>query len=90
MKNGLVLVAALWFLSPVYAQTAQEACQAKAVSKDGKLLAGAAKNAFMKKCLGETKVASCEERAVSKDGKKLAGAAKNSFIKKCESASEVK
>jgi hypothetical protein len=49
----------------------------KAVSKDGKPLAGAAKASFIKKC--------CESAAVSKDGKPLAGAAKASFIKKCES-----
>ena len=55
------------------------------MSKEGKALAGAAKNSFMKKCLAENK-ASCEERAVGKDGKKLAGAAKNSFMKKCEAA----
>jgi hypothetical protein len=74
-------------------------CEAKAVSKDGKPLAGAAKNAFMKKCMGgsenegktkgESKdkpsVASgCEAKAVSKEGKPLAGAAKAASIKKCE------
>ena len=30
---------------------AQETCDTKAVSKDGKPLAGAAKNSFMKKCM---------------------------------------
>jgi hypothetical protein len=54
-------------------------CSAKAVSKDGKALAGAAKATSMKKC--------CEESAVGKDGKKLAGAAKASFMKKCEAGS---
>ncbi len=29
---------------------AQEACESKAVGKDGKALAGAAKTSFMKKC----------------------------------------
>ena len=29
---------------------AQETCESKAVSKEGKPLAGAAKNSFMKKC----------------------------------------
>jgi hypothetical protein len=52
------------------------ACAAKAVGKDGKALAGAAKTSSMKKC--------CEAGAVGKDGKKLAGAAKSSFMKKCE------
>jgi hypothetical protein len=56
-------------VGPVYAQ----AC--KAVSKDGKPLAGAAKTSFMQKC--------CEDSARSKDGKPLAGAAKASYVEKC-------
>ena len=61
---------------------AQDAsCETKAVGKDGKALAGAAKTSFMKKCMAET----CETKAVGSDGKKLAGAAKTSFMKKCES-----
>ena len=59
---------------------AEESCDTKAMSKDGKPLAGAAKTSFMKKCMME----SCETKAVGSDGKKLAGAAKNSFMKKCE------
>ena len=59
---------------------AQESCETKAVGKDGKALAGAAKTSFMKKCMAE----SCETKAVSADGKKLSGAAKTSFLKKCE------
>jgi hypothetical protein len=59
---------------------AQETCESKAVGKDGKALAGAAKTSFMKKCMAE----SCATKAVSQDGKPLSGAAKNSFIKKCE------
>ena len=57
-----------------------QSCETKAVSKDGKALAGAAKNSFVKKC----KEDACESKAVSKDGKPLAGAAKNSFMTKCE------
>jgi hypothetical protein len=60
---------------------AQDSCETKAVGKDGKPLAGAAKTSFMKKCMAE----SCETKAVGSDGKKLAGAAKTSFMKKCES-----
>jgi hypothetical protein len=60
---------------------AQESCETKAVGKDGKALAGAAKTSFLKKCMAE----SCATKAVSADGKKLAGAAKSSFMKKCES-----
>jgi len=59
---------------------AQESCETKAMGKDGKPLAGAAKSSFMKKCMHD----SCEAKAMSSDGKKLAGAAKNSFMKKCE------
>ena len=59
---------------------AQESCETKAVGKDGKALAGAAKTSFMKKC----KADSCATKSMSSDGKPLAGAAKNSFIKKCE------
>jgi hypothetical protein len=58
---------------------AAQSCATKAVSKDGKPLAGAAKMSSMKKC--------CEDSAVSKDGKPLSGAAKTSFLKKCESGS---
>jgi hypothetical protein len=59
---------------------AQESCETKAVGKDGKALAGAAKASFMKKCMAD----SCETKAVGAEGKPLAGAAKNSFMKKCE------
>ena len=59
---------------------AQDSCETKAVGKDGKALAGAAKTSFVKKC----KVDSCATKAVSADGKKLSGAAKTSFMKKCE------
>ena len=59
---------------------AQETCESKAMGKDGKPLAGAAKTSFMKKCMAET----CATKAMSADGKPLAGAAKNSFMKKCE------
>ncbi|MFA6119790.1 MAG: hypothetical protein WCT35_08780 [Sideroxydans sp.] len=63
-------------------------CEDKAVGKNGKPLAGAAKNAFVKKCEKDSAapVASgaCADKAVSKDGKPLAGAAKAASIKKCE------
>jgi hypothetical protein len=53
-----------------------QSCDTKAVGKDGKPLAGAAKASFLKKC--------CTDSAVSKDGKPLSGAAKTSFVTKCE------
>jgi hypothetical protein len=59
---------------------AQDSCESKAVGKDGKPLAGAAKTSFMKKCMAEA----CAVKAVGSDGKPLAGAAKTSFMKKCE------
>jgi hypothetical protein len=59
---------------------AQETCESKAVGKDGKPLAGAAKTSFIHKCQRDASAA----KAVSSDGKKLSGAAKSSFMKKCE------
>jgi hypothetical protein len=55
-------------------------CQSRAVGKDGKPLAGAALNSFMKKCQKDA----CAPKAIDKNGKPLAGAAKDSFMKKCE------
>jgi len=60
-----------------------ESCEAKAIDKNGKPLAGAAKTSFMKKCEADAKPA-CEAKAIDKNGKPLAGAAKTSFMKKCE------
>jgi len=68
---------------------ANAACMAKAVDKNGKALAGAAKDSFMKKCetdnagSGGSAQAACEAKAMDKNGKALAGAAKESNIKKC-------
>jgi hypothetical protein len=59
---------------------AQESCESKAVGKDGKPLAGAAKTSFLAKCKREA----CAPKAVGQDGKPLKGAAKNSFMAKCE------
>ena len=75
MRLCLAVSLSLFAAGPVVAQEGA-ACVAKAVSKDGKALAGAAKASSMKKC--------CEAGAIGKDGKKLAGAAKTSFLKKCE------
>ena len=58
---------------------AQDSCESKAMGKDGKPLAGAAKTSFMTKCMHD----SCEAKAMGSDGKKLAGAAKTSHNKKC-------
>ena len=78
-------ICALFLLShaPVHASPADD-CEAKALSKEGKPLAGAAKSSFMKKCEREVAAQTmCESKAVSKDGKPLSGAAKASSIKKC-------
>ena len=76
-----IFLAAIVAVFAIGSAVAQETCESKAVSKDGKPLAGAAKTSFMKKCMTET----CEVKAVGSDGKKLSGAAKTSFMKKCES-----
>ena len=76
-----IFLAAIVAVFAIGSAVAQETCESKAVSKDGKPLAGAAKTSFMKKCMTDT----CEVKAVGSDGKKLSGAAKTSFMKKCES-----
>jgi hypothetical protein len=75
----IALASAFVFLGPAHAASD---CEARALSKDGKPLSGAAKASFIKKC---EKEAACEARALSKDGKPLSGAAKASSIKKCMS-----
>jgi hypothetical protein len=75
-----VFLAAMIATFAVGSAMAQESCETKAVGKDGKALAGAAKSSFMKKCMADT----CATKAVSAEGKPLSGAAKNSFMAKCE------
>jgi hypothetical protein len=85
MRNLIIAaIASLFFATTAIA--ADASCEAKAVSKDGKPLVGAAKAASIKKCEKEAAPAasSCESKAVSKEGKPLAGAAKAASIKKCE------
>jgi hypothetical protein len=71
------IVLALLIATFAVGSAAAQSCASKAMGKDGKPLAGAAKASFMKKC--------CEDSAMSADGKKLAGAATTSYVKKCES-----
>ena len=86
LLTALVTACAL-FAGQAFA--ADAACEAKAMDKNGKPLAGAAKTSFMKKCEGDAKGgAACETKAMDKNGKPLAGAAKTSFIKKCEADSK--
>jgi hypothetical protein len=70
------IVLALLIATFAVGSAAAQSCASKAMGKDGKPLAGAAKASFMKKC--------CEGSAMSADGKKLAGAAKTSYMQKCE------
>jgi opacity protein-like surface antigen len=79
MKRILIAAVVATFALGSAAMAQDPTCELKAVGKDGKPLAGAAKTSFMKKCNTE----SCEAKAVGSDGKKLAGAAKTSFMKKC-------
>jgi hypothetical protein len=74
----IAVLLSVFALGSAFAQ--EPACESKAVGKDGKPLAGAAKTSFMKKC----KTEACEPKAVGSDGKKLSGAAKASFMKKCQ------
>ena len=81
---GSLFVVGLMFSQ---AASAASECEAKALSKDGKPLSGAAKNASIKKCEGAmAKPSGCAEKALDKNGKPLHGAAKASSIKKCEAA----
>jgi hypothetical protein len=91
--NKLLLALSLLSSSLAFADASSPAatpvvtCESKAVGKDGKPLAGAARTSFLKKChADESPIAvddGCNAKAVGKDGKPLAGAAKTSFLKKC-------
>lgn len=100
-KSVLLFAGVLCFAQIAFAQApassamnaaapAAAGCEASAVGKNGKPLAGAAKASFMKKCessgAGGGKASACAAKAVGKNGKPLAGAAKASFMKKCEAA----
>lgn len=84
MRNLIIVaIASLFFATTAIA--ADAGCEAKAVDKNGKPLAGAAKAASIKKCEKDAAGApSCESKAIDKNGKALAGAAKAASIKKCE------
>lgn len=87
MKNLLTAAAILFASQFAFAAPVPSAdCEARAMSKDGKPLAGAARAAFMKKCMAESapaEHAACAEKAVGKDGKPLHGAARAAFMQKC-------
>jgi hypothetical protein len=75
-----LLLAALVLSLNFAVASAQETCESKAFSKDGRPLAGAAKTSFLKKCRRDA----CQGKAVDRNGKALRGAAKKSFVQKCE------
>jgi hypothetical protein len=79
-----MIIAALALVSMTGLAHAGEACEAKAIDKNGKPLSGAAKSSFIKKCEKTSGASACALKAVDKNGKPLAGAAKTSSIKKCE------
>lgn len=72
LRLGLALLFSTFLLGSALAQ---ETCETRALAKDGKPLAGAAKTSFVKNC----KVDTCETKAVGSNRKKLSGAAKTSF-----------
>jgi hypothetical protein len=77
MKNAILASVLVLIVAGGSAMAQDATCASKAIGKDEKPLAGAAKTSFIKKC--------CEDSAVGKDGKPLSGAAKTSFVKKCAS-----
>jgi hypothetical protein len=90
-KYFTAILASFLFISVnvIAAPADASTCEAKAVSKEGKPLVGAAKASSIKKCEAEAKGTAvadsgCAAKAVSSKGKPLAGAAKTSFMKKCE------
>ena len=78
-RIALAVVLSAFALSPALAQDAGGSCSTKAVSSEGKPLAGAALKSFMTKCEKDAGK-SC---GIAADEKKLRGAARTSFTKKC-------
>ena len=76
----LAILVTVFTVGSAAAQGTQGTCESKAVSKEGKPLAGAAKKSFLAKCKRDA----CAPKAVGSDGKPLDGAAKASFMAKCE------
>ena len=82
MKLKVIALAAA--LAALSTAAVADTCATKAVDKNGKPLAGAAKTSFMDKCKKDAQT-DCETKAVDKNGKALAGAAKTASVKKCVS-----
>ncbi|MGE0062671.1 MAG: hypothetical protein AB7T86_11400 [Xanthobacteraceae bacterium] len=77
MKTLAIAAAFCLIAGSAFAQGAT--CKTNAKGSDGKPLAGAALNSYMKKCENDAKSA-CDKKAAAQ---KLNGAAKNSFTTKC-------
>ena len=80
MTRFMLAVLLMAFSIGSAAAQAPGTCEGKAIGKDGRELAGAARTAFLAKCKRDA----CAPKAVGSDGKPLKGAAKNSFMAKCE------
>jgi hypothetical protein len=74
----IIATAILVSLFGIGSAIAQDSCATKAVGKDGKPLAGAARTSSIKKC--------CEDSAIGSNGKPLTGAAKATYVKKCQAS----
>lgn len=86
-----LITAALLCAAPAFSADVSPAalagarCDANAIDKNGKPLAGAAKDGFLKRCYREAGLtAECEAKALSKDGKPLAGAARDASVGRCQ------
>jgi hypothetical protein len=85
MKTFVLAAALSLAITGAYAQGAMApaagaaTCKTNAKGSDGKMLAGAALTAYMKKCQTDATKA-CDDKAAAQ---KLSGAAKASFTKKC-------
>ena len=66
----------LFLLFGIGSAIAQGSCATRAMSEDGKPLAGPARTNFMKKC--------CEDSALDKNGKPLQGDAKATYLERCQ------
>jgi hypothetical protein len=95
MKKLLTVIALVCFSQFALAQAdeSRKVCESKAVGSDGRPLAGAARSAYMRKCMQDAtpaEHAGCAAKAVSKEGKPLHGAARSAFMKKCVAESGTK
>src|SRR5438067_8936427 len=69
------MTATLFLLFGIGSAVAQNSCAARAMSEDGKPLAGPARTSFMKSC--------CEHSARDKEGKPLEGQARAMYVEMC-------